>query len=120
MQLQSLQAGERCANTKVQLNASSNSVGLTFVKIDGVMRRLDDMGSLGIAESCPFHSNSAVAFESLSLDLRANVLAFSITIRPDEKNTSILSLLLDVLGDPFFVLINADLGRSLEQLAGLT
>ncbi len=81
---------------------------------------LNDMRTLGIAESCSLDSNPSVALEGFSLHLRTNMLPLSIAVRPYEENARILSLLLDVLRNAFLVLIDSDLGGSFEELAWLT
>jgi hypothetical protein len=52
-----------------------------------------------IAELSSFDLDPGVAFLGRISDLTSNVLAFTVTICPDEQSFAELGLLLDILGD---------------------
>jgi hypothetical protein len=62
-----------------------------------ITKNRTDIRALDIAEACPLHLKPGVASQGQLSNLGADMLAFAITIRPDEQCLGIASLRLDIL-----------------------
>ena len=114
-------SGECIADSQIHLDSSSHCRNLAVIQINGVPCCLDDvpanvtkMPQIGsdffnlrpfdVTESCSFDLDAGSPFTGRSPYLTANVLPFSITIRPDEHSECSLSLSLDISGYVLFIL----------------
>jgi hypothetical protein len=98
---------------------SLNNVTGTVSLGDG--REQSHSRALGIAEPGAFDGNSGIALSRLFSNFGADVLTFSVAIGPNEQDTGIARLLLDVVGYWFAFLCSSALEfdrKSPQRLTG--